>query len=232
MTGIDVQSHASQPEAVATLEVEIWSDVVCPWCYIGKRKFESALESFSEAHPEVSVVVAYRAFQLDPTAPPGVSQLVAEAYAKKFGGKEKAEQILRTVTEAAAEVGIAFDMANAKRANTLLAHRLLVLAESQGKQLVLKERLMKAYFCEGRAIGDTEVLVELAVDVGLDEAEATAWLDSRSGSLEVASQLEAAAELGINSVPTVVFNRSFGVPGAQDPEYYVRVLEKLSSRLT
>lgn len=229
MSDVDVMADDVAPAPV--LDIEIWSDVVCPWCYIGKRKFEEGLAEFRQVRPDVEINISYRAFQLDPTAPPGVSQNVSEVYAKKFGGPEKAQEILDRVTSEAANVGIAFDMGIAKRANTLLAHRLLVLAEKQGKQLALKERLMQAYFCEGEAVGDPDVLTQLAGEVGIDESEAGVWLASRDGSLEVAEQLETAAELGISSVPTFVFNWAFGVPGAQSPEYFVRVMTKMADKL-
>ncbi len=218
------------------LEIEIWSDVVCPWCYIGKRKFEEGLAQFRVSRPDVEVSVSYRAFQLDPTAPPGVSQKVFEVYAKKFGGPDKANEILAHVTREAAAVGIDFDMDNAQRANTLVAHQLLAMAEGFGeqgenKQGALKERLMKAYFCEGEAVGDPDVLVRLAADVGIDTETTQGWLESGQGLRDVASQLEAAADMGISSVPTFVINRAFGVPGAQTPEYFVRVFEKMAEKM-
>ncbi len=220
------------------LEVEIWSDVVCPWCYIGKRKFEDGLTQFRQKHPEVEVSVSYRAFQLDPTAPPGVSQKVFEVYAKKFGGPEKAQEILDHVTKEAAAVGIAFDMKNAQRANTLVAHQLLAMAQGEvdsskgeNKQLELKERLMRAYFCEGEAIGDPDVLIRLASEVGIEPETTQGWLDSGQGLRDVAQQLEAAAEMGISSVPTFVINRAFGIPGAQSPDYFVRILEKMAEKM-
>ena len=216
----------SQPSK-AGLDIEIWSDVVCPWCYIGKRKFEDGLARFRQLHPEVPITISYRAFQLDPTAPPGVSQKVFDVYVKKFGGPERAQEILDHVTKEARSVGIGFDMEIAQRANTLMAHQLLVLAGTLGLQLELKERLMRAYFCEGEAIGDPEVLVRLAGEVGMDEAEAATWLEDSTGASKVAEQLESAADLGISSVPTFVFNRSFGIPGAQAPEYFVKVMERL-----
>lgn len=207
--------------------VEIWSDVVCPWCYIGKRRFETALSTFRETHPEVEVEIAYRAFQLDPTASPGTAEPVVAAYEKKFGGPEQARQIIDRVSAEAAEEGLEFDMDSAVRSNTLLAHRLLVLAEQNGCQLELKERLMAAYFCEGKSIGDPDTLVELAVEVGLDAETARGWLDGSGGRDEVGEHLEFAAAAGITSVPTYVFDRTSGVPGAQPPEVFVQVLEQL-----
>ena len=206
--------------------VEIWSDVVCPWCYIGKRRFETALAEFATDHPDVEVEVRYRAFMLDPTAPVGESQPVREVYEKKFGGPEAADQVLHRVTTEAAGEGLEFNMDIAKRSNTLLAHRLLVLAEYLGRQQELKERLLAAYFTEGKAIGDPEVLIELATEAGLDEADCREWLDSGRGRDEVADQLEFAANNGLHSVPTFVIDRKIAVPGAQQPELFVQFLEK------
>ncbi|MCP3990488.1 MAG: DsbA family oxidoreductase [Actinomycetia bacterium] len=228
--------------------VEIWSDVVCPWCYIGKRRFESAVEQFKAANPEEELEIHYRAFMLDPTAPVGESQPVREAYARKFGGLEAADKILAHVTNEAAGEGIEFNMDIALRSNTLLAHCLLVLAdhlshqpapstgevganESQAVptpdlQARLKERFLAAYFTEGMAIGEIEVLIELAAEVGIDPADARQWLDSGRGRDEVADQLEFAATNGLTSVPTFVFNRKVAVPGAQQPDTIAQVMER------
>ena len=133
--------------------VDVWSDVVCPWCYIGKRRFERAV---AELDGEIDVDVRYRPYQLDPTASPGKSQPVFEAYAKKFGGPQQAQIIIDRVTETAAADGIEFRMDRALRANTLLAHRLLWWAEQPGSpvaQADLKERLLQAYFVDGRDVG-------------------------------------------------------------------------------
>mgnify|MGYP005814840719 CR=1 FL=1 len=136
--------------AVTTpIRVDVWSDVVCPWCFIGKRRFERAL---AELDGEVTVDVTFHAFQLDPTASPGVSQPVTEAYAKKFGGPERAKAMIDRVTAIAAEEGIEFRMDRALRANTLLSHRLVWLADQPASpvaQAVMKERLMRAYFHDG-----------------------------------------------------------------------------------
>ena len=219
--------------------VEIWSDVVCPWCYIGKRRFEAALEKFTDEHPDEEVEVRYRAYLLDPRAPVGESQPVREAYARKFGGPEAAEAILGRVTNEAAGEGIEFRMDIALRSNTVLAHRLLVLADQLSQappaaggepdpdlQLKLKERFLAAYFTEGRAIGDPEVLLELVAEVGIDPAEARRWLDEGGGRDEVADQLEQAADAGITGVPTFVFNRRVAVPGAQDPDTLAIMMDR------
>jgi predicted DsbA family dithiol-disulfide isomerase len=161
------------------MRVEIWSDVVCPWCYIGKRRFETALANLGDS---VDVEYVYRPYQLDPTASPGTTAPVSETYAKKFGGPERAAEIIRNVTAVAAENGIVFDMDRALRANTLLAHRALWFAESiGGPQVALKERLMKAYFTDGANIGDPDVVISCAVDVGIDREAITAFLEGDGG---------------------------------------------------
>ncbi|MEM7338606.1 MAG: DsbA family oxidoreductase [Actinomycetota bacterium] len=210
----------------STITVEVWSDVVCPWCYIGKRRFESALETFGAEHPDVEVDIRYRAFLLDPTAPVGESLPVREAYEKKFGGADAATAIFDKVTTEAAGEGLEFKMDIAQRSNTILAHRLLVLGEKLGNQYELKERLMAAYFTEGKAIGTVEELVALAAEVGIDAEEARAWLQGDAGRDEVAAQLEFAADNGLTGVPTFVFNRKVAVPGAQQPELFIQILER------
>ncbi len=214
---------------MTNLQVEIWSDVVCPWCFIGKRRFETALATFREANPDVQIDVAYRAFQLDPTAPPGVIEPVKEAYIKKFGGPEQAQQIIDRVTEEAAGEGLDFNMDIALRSNTLAAHRLLALAEKHGVQEALKERLMLAYFSEGIAISDVDELIRLGAEVGLDAEVTRGWLDGDGGKAEVLENLEFAGAAGITSVPTFVFNREHGIPGAQPAEVFVKVLEELTA---
>jgi predicted DsbA family dithiol-disulfide isomerase len=206
--------------------VEIWSDVVCPWCYIGKRRFSAALAQLAEARPAAEVEVRYRAFMLDPAAPVGVSQPVRDVYAKKFGGPEAAQAVIGRVTAEAAGEGLTFRLDLAQRSNTLLAHRLLVLGEQLGRQDQLKERLMAAYFTEGRAIGDPDVLTGLAGDVGIEVGPARQWLDGDGGRSEVATHLEFAADHGITAVPTYVFDREVAIPGAQAPELFTRVIEQ------
>jgi predicted DsbA family dithiol-disulfide isomerase len=205
--------------------VEIWSDVVCPWCFIGKRRFEQALGRFP-GHADVSVV--YRPFQLDPTAPPGVATPVFDVCSHKFGGPERAQELIDNVTGVAAEAGLTFHLDRAVRANTMLAHRVLWLAEQRGVQAAVKERLLRGYFGEGRNIGDPDTLAELAAEAGLDGTEVLAFLDSDAGILEVNAELQRAAEMGITAVPTYVFDGQWAVPGAQDPVVFLRVLERVA----
>lgn len=214
-----------------TIHVEIWSDVVCPWCYIGKRRFERAV---AELAGEIDVAITYRPYQLDPTAAPGASQPVSEAYAKKFGGAERADQIIRHVTGVAADDGLEFHLERALRANTLLAHRLLWVAGQPGSpapQAALKERLLQAYFVDGLDVGDPDTLATCAAEVGFDRDEVLAFLDSDRGTAEVRADLAQAAELGISAVPTYVVNGVWAVPGAQDSDTFVTVLRRVRDRL-
>ncbi len=215
---------------VAGMRVEIWSDVVCPWCYIGKRRFETALANVAATRDVSSVDVVYRPYQLDPTASPGSAQPVVEAYAKKFGGPERAREIIANVTSVAAESGITFNMDVALRANTLLAHRLLWFAEQKGthhEQHQLKERLLQAYFTDGQNIGDPDVLIACAVAVGFDADDVARFLESDAGTGEVMEFLANAASNGITAVPTYVINGQWAVPGAQDVAVFERVLNRL-----
>jgi predicted DsbA family dithiol-disulfide isomerase len=212
---------------VAKMRVEIWSDVVCPWCYIGKRRFERALAGF-EHRDDVEVV--FKPFQLDPNAPT-VATPVLDAYARKFGGPERAQEIIERVTTAAAGEGLDFHLDVAQRANTLDAHRVLDLALERGVQADVKERLLQAYFSEGRDVADHRTLVELGAASGLDPDEVAALL---AGDDRLAAVLEArqeAAELGITAVPTYVLADRWAVAGAQDPDVFGQVLDRAWERL-
>ncbi len=222
---------AAGTERRPTVTVDIYSDVVCPWCYIGKRRFENGLDRVADGLG-VDVHVVYRPFQLDPTAAPGIAEPVRDAYTKKFGGPERADEILAHVTRTAAADGIEFDMARALRANTLLAHRLLWWAAQPGSpvpQADLKERLMQAYFTDGQHIGDPDVLAGCAEELGADRATVDEFLDSDAGVAEVEAELAAAREHGITAVPTYVFNGAWAVPGAQDADTFARVIEKMAT---
>ncbi|MCB0979510.1 MAG: DsbA family oxidoreductase [Acidimicrobiaceae bacterium] len=210
-----------------TLQVEIWSDVVCPWCYIGKRRFEKAAAALAD---EVDLQVVFRPYQLDPTASPGKSAPVIEAYAKKFGGPQRAEQIIAHVSNEAAGEGLEFRMDRALRANTLLAHRLLWLAEATGHQYALKERLLQAYFCDGLDVGDPATLAACAADVGMPEDRVLAFLESDDGTAEVRSQLLSAMDAEISAVPTFVLDGRWAIPGAQDPDTFITLIRRLLTR--
>jgi predicted DsbA family dithiol-disulfide isomerase len=205
---------------MAAMTVEIWSDVVCPWCYVGKRRFEAALERF--AHRD-EVEVTWRSFELDPTAPPERTVSSAEHLASKYGmSVEQAEQSNAQMTELAASEGLEYHLDRTRGGNSFDAHRLLHLAKAQGLQDAMKERLMRAYFTEGAAIGDAETLARLASEAGVDPSELTgeAFADA------VHADEELAARIGIRGVPYFVLGRRYGVSGAQPSELLLQALEK------
>ncbi|MEP7201535.1 MAG: DsbA family oxidoreductase [Ilumatobacteraceae bacterium] len=211
------------------VEVEIWSDIVCPWCYIGKRRFETAVNELAD---EIDVAVVFRPFQLDPTASPGKSGPVLDAYAKKFGDLERAQEIIDHVTSVAADSGIQFRMDRAMRANTLLAHRVVWLARATGQQVAMNERLLQAYFIDGLDIGDPETLAKCAAQVGLDHDRVLAFLETDDGLDEVRREIREAARLEITAVPTFVFDGKWMVPGAQEPETFAEVLRRVVAKRT
>jgi predicted DsbA family dithiol-disulfide isomerase len=215
------------------MRVEIWSDVVCPWCFIGKVRFDKAIETLRSKGITEPIDVVFKAFQLDPTAPAGTSTPVVDAYAKKFGGRERAEQILNHVTQVAAADGIEFNMDIALRANTINCHRALHWALSTfgpDKQIELKHRLLRAYFTEGLDVGDVAVIARCASECELDGNELVVWLESGAGIQDVQADFEAAAMREITAVPSFVINDQFLIPGAQDPEVFVNVIEKILSK--
>ncbi len=232
-TSAAASDAAAAGAARPTVTVDIYSDVVCPWCYIGKRRFEAGL-AIAEAHGlDVDVHVTFKPFQLDPQAAPRVAGPVFDAYAKKFGGPEQAQAILDRVPSEAATNGLEFRMDRALRANTLLAHRLIWWADhadSPVSQERVKERLLKAYFVDGEHIGDIDTLARLAGELGFDHDEVIAFLESDRGVDEVAGELRYADENGITAVPTYVFNGEWAVPGAQEPEMFAKVITKMAEK--
>ena len=216
---------------MTAITVEIWSDVVCPWCYIGKRRFERAAD---ELEGEIVLDVSYRPYQLDPTASPGKTQSVFDAYTRKFGGPEQAQMMIDRVTRAAAEDGLDLRLDRALRANTLLSHRLLWLAEqpdSPVSQAALKERLLQAYFIDGHNVGDPDTLADCAAELGFERTAVIEFLESDRGRSEVAGYLEQAADRGISAVPTFVVNGQWAIPGAQDSDTFVSVLRRLNEQI-
>jgi len=216
-----------------TITIDIYSDVVCPWCYIGKRRFEAGMALVEADGLNVNFEITFKPFQLDPTAAPGVVGPVVDAYAKKFGGVEQAQEIIAHVTEAAKQDRLEFHMDRALRANTLLAHRLIWFADQPGSpvdQEVMKERLLKAYFTDGLNISDPDTLADCATEIGFDRDEVIAFLESDGGVSDVAAELDEAQQNGITAVPTYVLNGMWAVPGAQDPETFAKVLRKIAAK--
>src|SRR4051812_8401872 len=205
------------------MKVEIWSDVVCPWCYVGKRRFEQALARFPHA---AEVEVVYRAFELDPGTPRERTGDHNEHLARKYGlTVERAQQMNAQMTETAAAEGLDFRFDAMRGGNTFDAHRLLHLALDRGQQLELKERLLLATFTEGEPIGDPTALVRLAVDAGLDKTEVTEVLDSNRYADAVRHDEQQAASYGISGVPFFVVDGKYGVSGAQPADVLLAVLQ-------
>jgi predicted DsbA family dithiol-disulfide isomerase len=225
---VTVDHDPVPPNARPRIDVDVWSDVVCPWCYIGKRRFEAALDRVAD---EFDVRITYRPFQLDPGADPSLSGPARDAYERKFGGAERAQQIFDHVTGIAAGSGLDFHLDDAKRANTMRAHRLLWLAQATGHQGALKERLLHAYFTDGLDIGDIDTLAGLASEVGLPSEQVRTFLLSDDGTEEVLAQIRWATEHDITAVPTYVFSGVWQVPGAQDADTFETVLRRVAERL-
>ena len=206
------------------MRIEVWSDVVCPWCYIGKRRLESALEAFPH-RDEVEVV--YRSFELDPTAPEVPVETTVVSLAKKFGTDVAgARELMTRADGAAADVGLHFQHADAPHARTVDAHRLLHLALDEGRQAELKEALLEAYFTRGESMGDHAVLRQVAVSVGLDPAQVDAVLGGEQYLDAVHADIEQARAYGANGVPFFVVDQRYGLSGAQPTEVFSELLDR------
>jgi predicted DsbA family dithiol-disulfide isomerase len=206
------------------VDVEIWSDIACPWCYVGKRRFEAALAQFE--HRE-DANVTWRSFELDPTAPAERTGDRAERLAEKYGMTvEQARAAEQRLTDVAAGEGLPFRFDIARSGNTFDGHRLVHLAETHGLQDEMKERLLRAYFTEGELMSDHDTLVRLAGEVGLDEHEVRELLAGDRYADEVRADERTAGELGISAVPTFVIDRKLGASGAQPPEALLDLLRQ------
>ena len=213
------------------MQVEIWSDVVCPWCYVGKARFEEALRRLGWGDDDVTIT--FRPFELDRHVPPEGYDLV-EYLQAKFGPGASIEAIEGRVAEAGADVGLEFEWGRARRVNTFAAHQLLEWAlhtAGAADQARLKSRLMRAYFAEGGDVSDPATLASLAAEVGLDADAAMGVLVSGEYEDAVRAGQQEAVDLDIHAVPTFVVNRRFAIPGAQDPETFVSVLARMQSKL-
>ena len=212
------------------MKVEIWSDVVCPWCYVGKRRFEDALARF--AHRD-EVEVVWRSFELDPGAPVERELLGAEHLAAKYGmSLEEAQTSQRRLTDLAAAEGLEYHLDTTPGGNSFDAHRLLHLAAASGRQDELKERLLRGYFTEGQAIGRRDVLARLADDVGLEPAEVEGVLSGDQFGEAVRADEQRARMLGINGVPFFAVDERCGISGAQSSDLLLSALDQAWSERT
>ncbi len=210
-------------QPTAGLSIEIYSDVVCPWCFIGKRRLEQALETAGYAN---QAHMAWRPFQLNPTMPK--SGMDRRAYLDaKFGGAEARRAMEERVAKAGEADGIVFAFDRIERTpNTFEAHRLMWLAQQQGKQDDLAEALFLAYFTEGRDIGDGQTLVEVATETGLDRDAVGQFLVSDQGVEEVRAEEGVGHRMGIRGVPYFVLNGTYAISGAQPPDVFVSALKR------
>lgn len=209
------------------MRIDIWSDVVCPWCWIGKRRFQRGVELLGADAPALEV--RFHAFQLDPDA--GTEPVpLREAYAAKFGGPERTGQILAQTQATARAEGLPFDFARGQvRVTTLPAHRLLWLAAREGDADAVAEALFHAHFAEGRNLADPATLVAAGAAGGLPEARVRALLGSDEGLAEVNAQLDQARALGIGAVPSFVIDGRYRVQGAQPPEAFAQILARVAA---
>lgn len=206
------------------VDVDIWSDIACPWCYVGKRRLERALEAFEHAG---EVTVRWHSFELDPHAPAERTGNRTEMLARKYGlTVERAQEIERHLTETAAGEGLDFRFDRARSGNTFDGHRLVHLAATHGRAGEMKERLLAAYLTEGRLISDRATLAELAAEVGLPADETAELLATERFADEVRADELLAAQLRISAVPTFVIDRRFGVSGAQPSDELLGLLRQ------
>ncbi|MEA2752971.1 MAG: hypothetical protein QOI41_7114 [Myxococcales bacterium] len=213
------------------LRIDVWSDIACPWCYVGKRRLEAALEKFPHRD---AVEVVWRAFELDPSAPPERPTDVgyAERLANKYGSSVKeANGMITRMTDVAATDGLDFHFEKIRPGNTFDAHRVLHLAAERGKQDAVKERFLHAYMTEGEPIGDPETLVGLAAEAGLDAEEVRATLAGDAYTREVREDEDEARQLGITGVPFFVLAGKLAVSGAQPAELLLRALTRAWNEL-
>jgi len=209
------------------MRIDIWSDLVCPWCYVGKRRFEKALARFDN-RDEVQVV--HRSFQLNPAAPRGTTSSRREMLMQKY--RRSAEQVVdmdARMTQTAAADELEFNLEGTLTGNTFDAHRLVHLAHARGLQDAVVERLFRAYFTEQRSLFDQHTLVDLGADAGLHRDEAAAALRDNRYADAVDADLEVAHRLGISGVPFYVINDRYGISGAQAPETFLDVLQQVAA---
>ncbi|NNN19184.1 MAG: DsbA family oxidoreductase [Acidimicrobiaceae bacterium] len=207
------------------MQVEIWSDIVCPWCYIGKRRFEAALSRFSGRD---RVEIIWRSFELDPSAPNQTNEDMATRLSKKYRmSKDKANETIANITNLAKAEGLEYHLDSAKQGNSFDAHRLLQLANIHGLGDAVKERLMRAYFTDSLEISNQDVLVELGVQAGLDGTEIRGMYANDYMVSNVRSDEALASKYGITGVPFFVFDSKYGVSGAQDSEVFLEVMNKV-----
>ena len=208
------------------MKVEIWSDIMCPFCYIGKRHFESALQKFDHAG---DIEVEWKSFQLDPSIPADISvgTTVYEYLAEKKGvSVDQAKQMHTGVMEMAKAAGLEYNFDIAKVANSLNAHRMIQMAKSKGLGDAAEEKLFKSYFTEGRNFGDKDDLIKMGIEIGLSEVDVNESLENDDYAYKVKQDIQEGEKLGVRGVPFFVFDRKYGISGAQPIEAFSQTLEQ------
>jgi predicted DsbA family dithiol-disulfide isomerase len=207
------------------MKIEIWSDFVCPFCYIGKRRLEQSLETFKH---QDEVTLEFKSYQLDPNAETKPNQNMQEYLSKTKGMPiEQVRQMTKNIEMQAKEVGLTYHFDSMQHTNTFAAHRVAKYAERQGKGNEMTEKLMHAFFTDSQLISDYEVLQGLAAEVGLDQVEVASILKNEAYAKEVRDDQEQARQLGIQGVPFFVFNEKYALSGAQPTEVFVGALEQV-----
>ena len=205
-----------------TIKVDIWSDVQCPWCYIGKRKFEAGAALF-----DGNVEVEYHSFELAPDTPVDFDGSPVDYLSQRKGlPVAEVEQMLERVTGIAESVGLHYDYDSVHQTNTVISHELLHYAKAHGRQLDMKERLLKAYFVDGRHVGRIDDLADLAAEIGLDRADVIRALTAHDFLPDVKADVAQAAAYGIQGVPFFVIDGRYGISGAQDPDTFAQALRQ------
>lgn len=211
----------------STMKIDIWSDIACPWCYIGKRRLEDGITRFREAHPEVEVDIEYHSFELAPDTPVDFDGSEIDFLVSHKGMPEsQVRDMLDQVTAIARSEGLDYDFDSLRHTNTVKAHELLHHAKTVGVQNEMKERLLRAYFVEGRHVGRVEDLADLASEVGLDRDEVVRVLTEGVYADHVHADQRQGMSLGVQGVPFFVIDRRYGLSGAQPEETFLQALEQ------
>lgn len=206
------------------MKVEIWSDVMCPFCYIGKRNFETALAEFDDKE---HIEVIWKSYQLDPTIPEVANESYKDYLVKHKGmGADKVEEMLDNVTQSAKQVGLDYRFDQSQMVNSQKAHQLIQFAKTKSLGDEAEERLFRAFFTEGKSIADVETLTQLGKEIGLDENDLQAAFKDAQYAKAVQADIQEARQIGVQGVPFFVIDRKYAVSGAQPPQAFLETLEK------
>lgn len=218
--------HSKIDLEVNDMKIEVWSDYVCPFCYIGKRRLEEAIASSGLSE---NIEIQFKAYELDPNSPATSDKSTYEILAEKYNTTpEAAKKMTASVGQQAETVGLTYDFDQIKHANTFDAHRLAKWAESQGKPAEVNERLLKAHFIETKEIGRHDVLLDVVEEIGLDREKAAEVLASNAFEVEVKQDVQEGMLLGVQGVPFFVINRKYAISGAQPAEAFADALKKVA----